>query len=306
MRPRLFAPVKQWLREPLLQFLLIGLALFAVQRALPPGRVDQTDRKRIVLTEDDVSQLALMWQAQGHPPPTPEEMLGLLESRIREEVLYREALAMGLDKDDTIVKRRMMQKMDFLAEDLSDLREPRREELKEWFAKNAGRFTVPGRISFRHLYFSFDKHGEKTAAAAAAALKQVAGKPSDSSEAAALADPFMFLDYYGDRPFDYVAKTFGPKFARALFELKAGSWQGPIESGYGWHLVFIDSLTPARLPEFEEVETDVKTVWVDEQRAQFKRKAFEAMRAGYEIVLPKVLANAAPVAAATPAEIGGW
>jgi peptidyl-prolyl cis-trans isomerase C len=306
MRPRLFASVKQWLREPLLQFLLIGLALFAVQRAVPPGRVDQTDRKRIVLTEDDVSQLTLMWQAQGQPPPAPEEMQGLLESRIREEVLYREALAMGLDKDDTIVKRRMVQKMDFLAEDLSDLREPSREELKEWFAKNAGRFTVPGRISFRHLYFSFDKHGEKTAAAAAAALKQVAGKPSASSEAAALADPFMFLDYYGDRPFDYIAKTFGPKFARALFELKAGSWQGPIESGYGWHLVFIDSLTPGRLPEFEEVEDDVKTAWVDEQRAQFKRKAFEAMRAGYEIVVPKASTNTAPVAAATPVMKGGF
>jgi peptidyl-prolyl cis-trans isomerase C len=294
------------LREPLLQFLLIGLALFAMQRALSPGRVDQTDRKWIVLTEDDVSQLTLMWQAQGHPPPTPEEMQRLLESRIHEEVLYREALAMGLDKDDTIVKRRMAQKMEFLAEDLSDLREPSREELKDWFAKNAGRFTLPGRVSFRHLYFSFDKHGQKTAAAAATALKQVAGKPPDSAEAAALADAFMFQDYYGDRSFDYIAKTFGPGFARALFELKAGSWQGPIESGYGWHLVFIDALTPARLPAFEEVEADVKTVWVDEQRAQFKRKAFEAMRAGYEIVLPKAPTNAAPVAAATPAWKGGW
>jgi len=170
MRPALLTSAKQWLREPLLQFLLIGLALFAVQRVLPPGRVEGSDRKRIVLTEDDVKQVSVMWQAQGHPPPTQEEIQSLLEIRIREEVLYREALAMGLDKDDTIVKRRMVQKMDFLAEDLSDLREPSREELKEWFAKNAGRFSLPGRVSFRHLYFSFDKHGEKTAASAAAAL----------------------------------------------------------------------------------------------------------------------------------------
>ncbi len=162
MRLALLNSTKQWLREPLLQFLLIGLALFAVQRVLSPGRVEGSDRKRIVLTDDDVKQVSVMWQAQGHPPPTPEEVQSLLESRIREEVLYREALAMGLDKDDTIVKRRMVQKMDFLAEDLSDLREPSREELKEWFTKNAGRFTLPGRVSFRHLYFSFDKHGEKT------------------------------------------------------------------------------------------------------------------------------------------------
>src|SRR5260221_817539 len=113
MRPTLFASGKQWLREPLLQFLLIGLALFAVQRALPPSRVDQTDRKRIVLTEDDISQLTVMWQAQGQPPPTPEEMQRLLESRIREEVLYRGAIAMGLHQDDIIVKRRMVQKLEF-------------------------------------------------------------------------------------------------------------------------------------------------------------------------------------------------
>lgn len=306
MRPTRLTSPNQWLREPLVQFILIGLALFGVQRALPPGRVDQPDRKKIVLTEDDVSQLTMIWQAQGHPPPAPEELQRLLESRIREEVLYREALAMGLDMNDTIVKRRMVQKMDFLAEDLSDLRVPSQAELKGWFAKNAGRFTLPGRVSFRHLYFSYDKHGEKTAAAAAAALKQVAGKPADSSEAAALADPFMFLDYYGDRSFDDIAKAFGPGFARAIFQLKAGSWQGPIESGYGWHLVFIDSLTPARQPAFEEVELDVKTAWVDEQRAEFKRKAFEAMKAKYEIVLPKAAPNAAPVAAVAPAEKGGW
>jgi parvulin-like peptidyl-prolyl isomerase len=199
----------------------------------------------------------------------------------------------------------MVQKMDFLAEDLSDLRQPSREELAAWFAKNTGHFTLPGRVSFRHLYFSFDKHGQKTAEAAAEVLKQITGKPADSPEAAALADAFMFQDYYGDRSFDEIAKTFGPGFARGLFELKAGSWQGPIESGYGWHLVFIDSLTPARVPEFEEVENDVKTAWMGQQRAEFKRKAFEAMRSRYEIVLPKASADAAPVTAASPAQKGG-
>src|SRR5260221_9008330 len=99
-----------------------------------------------------------MWQAQGQPPQTPEEMQRLLESRIREEVLYREALAMGLDKDDTIVKRRMVQKMDFLAEDLSGLREPSREELKEWFAKNGGRLTLTCRLPFPRLHLSLRHH----------------------------------------------------------------------------------------------------------------------------------------------------
>src|SRR6266481_585325 len=300
MKPTLGVRVKQWLREPLLHFVLIGVALFAIYRVLQPSGAGQNDAKKIVLTEDDLTQMTVTWRAQGRPPPTQEEMQSLLEEKIRQEVLYREALALGLDKDDTIVKRRMVQKMEFLAEDLSDLREPGRDELKTWFAKNSERFTLPGRVSFRHLYFSFDKHGAKTPEAAAEVLKQVAAKPADSAEAAAWADAFMFQDYYGDRSFDEIAKTFGPPFAKALFHVKPGSWQGPIESGYGWHLVFIDSLTPARAPEFEEVEADVKTAWVGEQRAEFKRKAFEAMRSGYEIVIPKAPANPSDVAVRLP------
>ena len=224
--------------------------------------------------------------AQGRPAPTIEQMRNLLEARIREEVLYREALAMGLDKDDIIVKRRMLQKMDFLAEDLSDLREPSREELQAWFKNNAQRFAYPPRISFRHLYFSFDKHGANTAGAAAAALKQIAGKPANSPDMAALADPFMFRDYYADRSPDQVGSEFGGKFERSVFELKPGSWLGPLESGFGWHLVFVDSLTPGRVPEFAEVESEVKSEWIKDQRAEFKRKAYEAMKARYEIVLP--------------------
>jgi peptidyl-prolyl cis-trans isomerase C len=280
------APVRRWLREPLLHFLVIGAALFVVYAALNRDPNDPKDRRRIVLAENDLSQMTIATLAQGRPAPTIEQMRNLLEAKIREEVLCREALAMGLDKDDIIVKRRMLQKMDFLAEDLSDLREPSRDELQAWFRNNAQRFAYPPRISFRHLYFSFDKHGANTAEAAAEALRQIAGKPADSLDAAALADPFMFRDYYADRSPDQLGSEFGAKFEQALFDLKPGSWQGPIESGFGWHLVFVDSLTPGRVPEFVEVESEVKSEWIKDERAEFKRKAYEAMKARYEIVLP--------------------
>jgi peptidyl-prolyl cis-trans isomerase C len=279
--------LKRCAREPLVHFVLIGAALFAVYSALHSKEAASTDSKKIVLTANDVNQISLMWQAQGRPAPTADQIQSLLDNKLREEVLYREALALGLDKEDTIVKRRMAQKMDFLAEDLSDLREPTREQLKAWFGKNSERFKVPGRASFRHLYFSFDKHGNRTSEAAAEALTKIAGKSSDLSEAAALADPFMFQDYYGDRSFDELAKTFGPGFARSLFAQQTGSWQGPIQSGYGWHLIFIDSLTPARVPEFEEVETDVRTQCVSAQRQETKQRMYEQMKSHYEIVLPK-------------------
>jgi parvulin-like peptidyl-prolyl isomerase len=231
-------------------------------------------------------------------------MRRLMESKVREEILYREALALGLEQGDTIVKRCMVQKMEFLAEDLSTLREPSREELKAWFEKNPQRFMIAGRASFRHLYFSFDKRGERVREAAEGVLAELAGKPADAPGAATLADPFMFQDYYGDRSPEQVADVFGAKFTRSLFQLEPGAWQGPIESGFGWHLVWVDSMTPARVPAFEEVEPEVRSEWVAEQRAEFKRRAFEAMKARYEIVLPKAPAKEAPLAVVPPTKGG--
>ena len=190
----------------------------------------------------------------------------MVEDKVREEVLYREALAMGLDKDDTIVKRRMAQKMQFLAEDVAAAHEPSTAELKAWFEKNSNKFALPSRYSFRHLYFSPDKRGKNAQEDAAKALAKIAGQPEDSKLAASLGDQFMFQDYYGDRAPEAIAKEFGPQFAVALEKLKPGSWQGPIESGYGWHLVFVDTVIPGRIPAFEEMEPDVKTAWLGEQK----------------------------------------
>ena len=284
---------KRLLREPLVHFLVVAMALFVVYRAMNPETDSAEQSKRIVLTADDLSQLSVVWLAQGRPAPTPEQMRHLVEAKVREEILYREALALGLDKDDTIVKRRLAQKMEFLAEDLSGIEEPSVEGLRIWFEANAQRFALPPRVSFRHLYFSFDRHGERTQAAAETALAALAGKPRDSADGAALADPFMFQDSYGDRPFSQIATQFGPRFAQALFALKPGSWQGPIESGYGWHLIWIDSLTPSRVPAFEEIEPTVKSAWVADQRKEAKRKMFDAMRARYRVVLPEPPASPA-------------
>ena len=120
----------------------------------------------------------------------------------------------------------------------------------------------------------------------------------DAPAAAALADPFMFQDYYGDRSFGDVAKSFGPGFAEALFQLAPGAWQGPIESGYGWHLVFVDSLTPSRTPAFEEVAADVRSAWLEAQRDEIRERALDDLKARYEIVLPEDLAVSWPVAPA--------
>jgi hypothetical protein len=153
-----------------LQCLLIGLALFVVydlrnRHAAPRERTD-----RIELSQDDLRQIGFAWVAQGRAPPSPDEMRVLADARVHEEVLYREALALGLDKNDAIVRRRLVQKMEFLFEDVAKLREPTNDELKAWFARNAERFTLPGRVTFRHLYFSPDRRGDRAREDATRAL----------------------------------------------------------------------------------------------------------------------------------------
>lgn len=274
------------LREPLLHFILIGAVLFSAYAWINRSAAPAESARKIVLTDDDLLQLVVTWQAQGRPEPTPAQMQTLIEAKVREEVLYREALAMGLDQDDTIVKRRMAQKMDFLAEDLSALREPSRDELRAWLKAHPQDFALPPRITFHHLYFSFDERGEKAQEAATTALTGISGRPVDAPETTTLGDTFMFQDFYPDRTPDEVGSVFGDKFAKALFQLKPGAWSGPIESGFGWHLIFIDSLTPGHVPEFEEIEGEVKAQWTANQRAEFKRQAYDVMRAKYEVVLP--------------------
>lgn len=288
------------LHEPLVHFLLIGLLLFAVYGYMHRGRSGVESSSQIVLTMDDLRQMDVYFVSQWHRQPTPEEFRAMVEDKVREEVLYREALTMGLDKDDTIVKRRMAQKMQFLAEDVAAAQEPTTAELKAWYEKNTGMFALPRRISFRHLYFSPDDRGQGAHDDAVKALEKIAGQPEDSKLAGSLADQFMFQDYYGDRTTEQLAKEFGPRFAESVSKLKSGSWQGPIESGYGWHLVFVDSVIPGRIPAFEEIEPDVKTAWLGEQKQKAWKKAYEEMRAKYEVLLPAPTAKESARAPAPP------
>jgi hypothetical protein len=282
--------IRGWLREPLVHFLLIGAVLFILYYlATPAGPA--APGSRIELTEDDLKQIDIAWTAKWQRPPTPAERRDLVEAKIREEVLYREALAMGLDQDDVIIRRRLGQKLEFLMEDVSAIRDPSQAELESWFKRNAAQFSAPGRATFCHIYFSPDVRGQRAQADAARALASLkAGTSCKSSDATALGDRFPDYSYYADRSSEEVTNTFGTQFSNSLFRLKPGSWRGPIESGLGWHLVLIDALTPARIPAFGEVDrAQVQSAWLDSQREESKRKAFDAMRAKYEVILPRPL-----------------
>lgn len=282
-----------FLREPLIHFLLLGGALFGVYALSADVRTGPAASKEIRLSLDEISQLTLLYQSQWRRLPTPQELQRLVENKLQQEILYREALAMGLDRDDEIVKRRMAQKMQFLAEDVAAAREPTTDELRGWFEKNSGKFAQPPRLSFRHLYFSPDRRGARARADAEQALAKLAGQPIDVKAANALADPFMFQEYYRDRAPEFLGKEMGPQFAVAVAKVTPGSWQGPIESGFGWHLAFVDTMIPGRVPAFEEVEADVRSSWLSEQKALAWEKAYQDMRAKYTVLLPAPPASSA-------------
>ncbi|WP_237050921.1 peptidyl-prolyl cis-trans isomerase [Microvirga ossetica] len=182
------------------------------------------------------------------------------------------------------------------------MREPERQELETWFRARSDAFAAPPRASFTHIYFASDKHGEAGKDEAAKALGAIAGQPREARAASTLGDPFMFQDVYGDRTPAQIVSLFGPGFATALFTTKPGSWQGPIASGYGWHLVFVDAITPPRVPAFEGVEAAVRAEFIAEQRARSKEKAFAAMRARYTVVMPEEDTRQASVGSAAMGE----
>ena len=295
--------MKRLLHEPLVHFLLIGVVLFgAYGLTRDEGGVPASSHE-IRLSVDDVSQLVLLFRAQWRREPTVDELQRLVENKVQSEILYREALAMGLDKDDEIVKRRMAQKMQFLSEDVAAAREPTSTELEAWFEQHRDLFAQPPRLSFRHLYFSPDRRGDRARADATLALAKLAGQTEDAAIAGTLADPFMFQDYYRDRAPDFLGKEFGPQFALAVAKLAPGSWQGPVESGFGWHLVFVDTVIPGRVPPFEEIESDVRIAWLGEQKKNSWESAYREMRAKYTVLLPAPPDDAAPAASATPADV---
>jgi len=277
--------IKRLLREPLLHFMVLGAVLFVGYAYLKPDTKAESSYE-IALTLEELAQLQMLYEAQWRRSPTPEEFSAMVENKVRQEVLYREALAMGLDKNDEIVKRRMAQKMQFIAEDLAAAQEPGTEELRAWYAENSDKFSMPKRLSFRHLYFSPDSRGAQAYDDAVSSLAKLDDQPVDSQLADTLADRLMYQDYYADQTSISLAKEFGPQFAVAVAELTPGSWQGPIESGFGWHLVHVDSLVPGRVPAFEEIERDVKTAWLGVQKEIAWRKAYKEMRAKYAVLLP--------------------
>jgi hypothetical protein len=262
------------LKEPLLYFLLAGAGIFVFAEIIP----DNNDDYVIEVTDAERARLNDQWQAQMGRPPTAQELEGLVGQWIREEIYYREAQRMGLDRNDIIIRRRLSQKLTFLTEDVATGVTPTETELQAFFDKNRDRYTVPTRLSFRHLYFSAERRSDAHSDAAAAIAEREIPDKSVSS------DPFMLQLAYAQRSQREIADLFGNDFAAALEKLPEGGWHGPIASAYGWHLVTIEQRIAARVPPFEEVARKVGIDHKQDSRRLANERYYDGLRSRYEIV----------------------
>ncbi len=274
--------MKKWLREPLLHFLLIGAALFLFYGFQNDGYVDQSNR--IVISKADISRLEMLWEKKWQQPPSQIELEGLLEQQVREEVLYREALAMGLDQNDSVVRRRLAQKVEFISYDLAVQIESSDADLAEYLAANPDKFEVPARISFVQIYLNTDRRGENVGKDAQELLNQLSQAESvvDISNAG---DSFMFGQRHEHLSHHGVARLFGNDFADQLFTSPVGAWQGPVPSSHGLHLVLIENKAEALEPELALVRDHLRNEWIAEQRQSLNEAMYQNLRERYEIVV---------------------
>lgn len=277
----------RWLREPLVHFLALGAGLFLLFALVGGSDEDRTDRIEVPAAQ--VELLAEGFVRTWQRPPSPQEIRELVDDHIRDEIYYREALAMGLDRDDVIIRRRMRQKLEFFTDDMLAAVEPGEDVLRSYLAENETKFLVAGTLSFEHIYFNSDQRGE-AAVDDAEGLRtrlEAAGSELETEE---LGDRLPLPRKYSDAPTDKLATRLGSAFVEQLVDLPVGEWSGPVESGFGLHLVFVRARQPGEVPAFEAVREVVEREWRAEEREKAKEAFYLSLRERYEVIVEEVSA----------------
>jgi PPIC-type PPIASE domain len=271
-------------REPLLHFLLLGAVIFVVWGFR--SRDDATRPGAIVVTEARIASLATAFDRVWQRPPTTTELDGLIRDYVREEVMGREAMALGLGRDDTIIRRRLRQKLEFVTEDVAALAEPTEEQLRTYLAEYPDTFRAQARFTFSQVHLDPARRGANLARDVArllAGLEQ-AGLRADVS---ALGDSRMLDHQFVGLPTGDVDRQFGEGFAAKLAALAVGRWHGPIESGYGVHLVLVRERTEGRAPTLEDVRDAVRRAWMNARRQEANENFYQALLRRYTVTVER-------------------
>jgi hypothetical protein len=274
--------LRKLISEPLFHFLLLGAMIFLLAGQVRSGSVGSGEK--IVVTQSGIESMVVGFSRTWMRPPTQEELQGLVDDYVREEVLYREAKAMGLDQDDVIVRRRMRQKFEFLAEDLAARTgPPTDQELEAYLRQHADKYGEEASFSFEHIFLSREKRGAPADAEATAMLARLSGKGAIDIEK--LGDAFLLPSRFEKTSAGETARLFGEKFAKELNKTQLGTWAGPIESSYGFHLVRVNARIPEVAPPLANVRESVLRDLLSDRRKQELDTQYEKLRARYTVVV---------------------
>jgi PPIC-type PPIASE domain len=274
--------VKRLLTEPLLHFILLGTALFVVFAIL--DRPANRKGEKIVVTAGKIEHLRASFTRVWQRPPSLDELDGLIEDYVREEVLAREAVALGLDRDDTVIRRRLRQKMEFIANDLAVQAEPSDEELREYLVQHPDKFRLEPRLTVRQVYLNPERRGEAVKQDVARLLAEL-NQAGEAADFAAMSDSTLLSSEVVDTRASDVASMFGEPFARHLLQLPQGQWQGPVASGYGVHLVYVSARAEGRIPPLENVRDAVRREWANARRVEANETFYQTLLQRYTVTI---------------------
>ena len=275
--------MKRWINEPLVHFLLLGALLFGVYAWLHHGESGSWDNGAgpVRITAKEIAFLTETWERQQQREPTREELHALVAGYLKEELLNREARAMGLDQNDLIVRRRLAQKVEFIVDDTSRLTAPTNDDLRHFYEANVQSFQTRAHVSFTHVFFNPETRRDPAADAKAA----LAALSPGTAATRGIGDPFPLDAEVRDDDTQTVAGHFGDAFANAVFALKPGAWHGPIASSFGLHLVRVTEAKPVRQLEFSEVEPQVRERWREEHQREANEKYYASLLKKYLVVV---------------------
>ena len=280
------------LREPVLQFLALGAMLFALYGFV--GKRSAEAPEKIVVSASRVANLGDGFARTWRRLPNEQELQGLIEDYIRDEVFYREGRAAGLDRDDVIIRRRVRQKMEFLADDMS-VPEPSDEQLAAYLASNPERFRAEDQLTFHQVFLSATRRAN-TIDRDSKQIASILARADGAVDATVLGDPFLLGEEFRNVSPSKVTSIFGESFAKQISVMEKGRWQGPISSGFGQHFVFISEWVSGNLPPLDAVRPVVHREWANARRLEAEQKLYASLRNRYEIVVEEPRAKAAEAA----------
>jgi peptidyl-prolyl cis-trans isomerase C len=270
-----------WIKEPLIHIALLAILVFLLVGLVDPGGIG--DNRVVVLGKNDVLQIVGIWEERMGRRPTPQELTALVQGHLRKEILYREAVALGLDKTDPAIRRRLIKKLFAQTMGTADFREPTESELRGWLELRQEMYRVPARVSINHVYFSTESRGARVVADAGAFLAEFNAQEIQPEHPWEAGDPFPLGHGFVDTSMEDIANIFGNHFAEDIMNREIGRWQGPVASFYGVHVVIVREKTPSHVPRFEEIRQSLLTDWQDGQFWNSDEPEFEQLATQYEV-----------------------